>query len=309
MAQRLGRPCSRAPSALAAEISGPKSSAGSSSSRPPPRRPAGARSGRDCDHRQVRRPGTSPRARAARRSAGRRCSAAWRTRSPCAGAGRAVPVGELPDAPGVEALLLEHVPLAGVDELRGHLAAVVPAADERQRADLRRAHQRVRQLRAVTGEQRDGQPGVVHERVRHGQHHRAALGGRLGDDRVAGQQLHQLGVHEHAHRVVPARDVADRARAAARARTAALGVAGQHPLDLVDVPAHAVERRSTSAQASSHGLPISQASSSARSSRALSSRRGTPTRGAGARRGRRRPRSGVWRPRAAPRPRRSPRRP
>ncbi len=56
--------------------------------------------------------------------------------------GQQVPLGELPDAPGVEALLLEEVPFARVDQRGRDLAAGGAPADEGQAADLRCADQR-----------------------------------------------------------------------------------------------------------------------------------------------------------------------
>ena len=76
----------------------------------------------------------------------------------------------------VEALLLEHVALAGVGELGGDLAAVGPPADEGQRPDLGRADQRVGERRAVAGEQRHRQALAGHQGVGDGQRHPAALG-------------------------------------------------------------------------------------------------------------------------------------
>ena len=153
-----------------------------------------------------------------------------------------------------------HVPLVGVEQRGGDLAAVGAAADEGDRADLGRAHQHLGQLLAAAGDQRDGQAGAAHQRVREGEADRAALRRGLGDDRVAGQQLHQLGVHQHAHRVVPAGDVADRAGQ----RLAAGQPGGRSPRG---TSARRRGARSTSAQASRHGLPISQTSSRASRSR------------------------------------------
>ena len=117
-----------------------------------------------------------------------------------------------------------------------------------------------------------GRPSRGHQRVRQRQGDRAALGGRLGHHRVAGQQLHQLGVHLHAHRVVPAGDVADRPGQRLRGRTAGRRTSVPSICSIScryqRTPSSA---RSTSAQASRHGLPISQASSRARSSRASAS--------------------------------------
>ena len=49
--------------------------------------------------------------------------------------GQEVPLGEVPDAPGVEALLFEHVPPAGVGQRHRRPPAVGPPADERQGPD------------------------------------------------------------------------------------------------------------------------------------------------------------------------------
>ena len=83
---------------------------------------------------------------------------------------------EVPDAPGVEALLLEEVPLAGVGERRRGLATVGPAADEGQRADL------LGPLISTSpscdpdaGQQRHRQARPAHERVRERQAVEAAL--------------------------------------------------------------------------------------------------------------------------------------
>jgi hypothetical protein len=148
--------------------------------------------------------------------------------------GELVPLREVPDPPGVEALLLEEVALAGVGERRRRLAAVGPAADEGQAADLLRADEDVTELRADAGQQRHGQPRAPHDRVREGQRVEAALRRRLRDDAVAGQALHELGVDLHAHRVVPRRDVAH--------RTGQRAAPLQLPVDLAEVPADAVQR-------------------------------------------------------------------
>ena len=50
---------------------------------------------------------------------------------------------------------------------------------------------------ADAGQQRDGQPGPLHDRVREGQGVEAALRRRLGHHAVAGEALHQLGVDLH----------------------------------------------------------------------------------------------------------------
>ena len=139
-----------------------------------------------------------------------------------------VPFAEFPDPPGVQALLLEEVPLAGVGQRGGRLAAVRAATDKGQRTDLVGADKGVPELRTGTGQQRHRQPGPVHERVRQRQRVEAALRRGLGDNGVAGQRLHELGMDLHRHRVVPGRDVADRPRQ----RTAA----GDLPLDLAEVP-------------------------------------------------------------------------
>ena len=60
--------------------------------------------------------------------------------------------------------------------------------------------------------------------------HKPPIGRGLGDHRVAGQELDQHGVHQHAQRVVPGGDVGHRAGQ----RLAA----GQHRFDLLQVPAH-----------------------------------------------------------------------
>ena len=62
----------------------------------------------------------------------------------------------------------------------------------------------------------------------------ATLARSLRDDGVAGEQLHEFGMHLHAHRVVPARDVAHRAGQGL--------AAGKLTIRLGDVPVDAVER-------------------------------------------------------------------
>ena len=145
-------------------------------------------------------------------------------------AGQGVPVAELPDSPGVEAFLLQHVALVGLDQLAGDLAAGVPAADKGQAADVVAEHQRRRQPRPRAAEQGDRQVAAAHERGRQGQRAQATVGRCLGDHRIAGQELDQHGVDEHAQWVVPGGDVGDRA--------GQWLAAGQHRLDLLQVPAH-----------------------------------------------------------------------
>ena len=72
--------------------------------------------------------------------------------------GEQLPLGEVPDAPGVEALLLEEVPTAGSASEVAADPAVGPAADEGQRADLRVADQRVAQLAAAPESRVTGSP-------------------------------------------------------------------------------------------------------------------------------------------------------
>ena len=86
---------------------------------------------------------------------------------------------------------------------------------------------------AVAGE-RDGQALTAHERMGEGEAVEAALARGLRDDGVAGQQLHELGMHLDAHRVVPARDVAHRAGQGL--------AAGKLAIRLGDVPVDAVKR-------------------------------------------------------------------
>jgi hypothetical protein len=144
-----------------------------------------------------------------------------------------VPVRVVPDAPGVESFLFQDVPFAEVGDGRGHRGSGVAAADEGDAADLGRADQRLRQLASAAADEGDGDSLARGERGGQGEAGDAAVGRGLGDDRVARQCLHEHGVDEHAHRVVPARDVGHRA--------VQRGAAGEHRLDAVDVPAHAVD--------------------------------------------------------------------
>ena len=162
------RPCGAARRPWPALISGPKSSSGSGSPSAVARRadgrsgPTGPPAG-TC--RGTRRPG-----RAGPRTAGTRCSAACRTRSPsCRCAASTSHCGEVPDAPGVEALLLDDVPLVGVEQGGGDLAAVGAPADERHARRSRRPDEHLGQLLAAAGEQGGRQPGAAHQRVGHGQ--------------------------------------------------------------------------------------------------------------------------------------------
>lgn len=144
-----------------------------------------------------------------------------------------VPVGVVPDAPGVESLLFEYMSLSEVGYGRGHRGAGVAAADEGDAADLGRPHQRLGQLAAAAADEGDGKPLAGGERAGQGQTGDTAVGRGLGDDCVACQCLYQHCVNEHAHRVVPARDIGN--------RPVQRGPAGDHRLDAVDVPAHAVD--------------------------------------------------------------------
>src|SRR5438067_7665096 len=87
--------------------------------------------------------------------------------------GQQVPLGELPDAPRVEPLLLDHVALVGVEQRGGDLATVGPAADEGHRADLGCPDQYLGKLLAGAGHQGHRQAGAAHQRVRDGQADRA----------------------------------------------------------------------------------------------------------------------------------------
>src|SRR5258705_6256922 len=89
--------------------------------------------------------------------------------------GERVPLGEIPDAPSVQALLLDHVALVGVEEGRSNLATVGAATDERHRADLGCPYEDLGEFLAATGQQRRGQSGAGHQRVRDGEAQRAAL--------------------------------------------------------------------------------------------------------------------------------------
>lgn len=61
----------------------------------------------------------------------------------------------------------------------------------------------------------------------------AALRRRLGDHGIAGEQLHQLGVHEHAERIIPRCDV--------RHRPVEGHSVGELALDLCEIPLDTVE--------------------------------------------------------------------
>ena len=92
--------------------------------------------------------------------------------------GEQVPLGEVPDAPGVEALLLDEVPLVGVEQRGGDLAAVGAAADERDRADLGCADQHLGQLLAAAGQRgwRAARRGASARARRSGRPRRPATG-------------------------------------------------------------------------------------------------------------------------------------
>lgn len=147
--------------------------------------------------------------------------------------GEGVPVGVVPDAPGVQALLFQYVAFAEVGDGGGHGGAGVAAADEGDTADLGGADQRLGQFASAAADEGDREALAGGERVGQGEAGDPAVGRGLGDDRVARQCLDQHRVHEHAHRVVPAGDVGDRAVE----RDAPL----DHGLDAVDVPADAVD--------------------------------------------------------------------
>jgi hypothetical protein len=152
--------------------------------------------------------------------------------------GEHIPLTEVPDAPRVQALLLEEVPALRVGKRDSRLAAGRAAAHERKCTDALAADERFAERRTVPGNERHREAGAGHQRVREGQAMKAALRGCLGHDRVAGQRLHQLGVHLHAHRVVPAGDVRHRTRQG----PPLVGCAGRElSVDLRDVPAHPVE--------------------------------------------------------------------
>ena len=123
-----------------------------------------------------------------------------------------IPLRESPDAPDIETLLLQEVPATGVRQGRRGLAAVGATTHERQTADSVTADQDVAQGGTLSGHQGHRQSFARHERVGEGQAVEAALAGGFRDDRVAGEHLHEFGMHLHAHRVVPRCDVAHRAR-------------------------------------------------------------------------------------------------
>ena len=60
--------------------------------------------------------------------------------------GQQVPLGEVPDAPGVEAFLFEHVAPAGVGQRHRRPPAVGPTADEGEGADAVAADERLAQV-------------------------------------------------------------------------------------------------------------------------------------------------------------------
>jgi len=134
--------------------------------------------------------------------------------------------------------LLQHVTPPGVRQGDGRLATVGPPADEGQCPEPLATDERRAQRLATTRQQRDRKVGPAHQRVGQGEAVKAALARCLGDDGIAGQQLHQLGMHLHAHRVVPAGDIRDRPWQ--WSTQAAVG-GRQLTLDLADVPAHAVQ--------------------------------------------------------------------
>ena len=118
-------------------------------------------------------------------------------------------MGEVPHAPRVEPLLLEHVPPVRVGEGDGGSAAVRPSADEHEGPDSLGADQHVAQARPHARNERDRKPGAPHQRVRQGEGVEAALARGLRQHGVPTEGLHQFGVDLHAHRVVPAGDVRD----------------------------------------------------------------------------------------------------
>jgi hypothetical protein len=130
-------------------------------------------------------------------------------------------------------LLLQDVAFAQVGDGGGDPAAGVAAADEGDAADLGGADQGLGEFAAAAADQGDGDALAVDQGAREGEAGEAAVGGGLGDDGVAGQGLDEHGVDEDGHRVVPAGDVADRA--------GERGAVADHGVDLVHVPAHAVD--------------------------------------------------------------------
>jgi hypothetical protein len=93
-------------------------------------------------------------------------------------------------------------------------------------------------VRSHPREQGDGQPGTPHEGVSQGQRVESPLARGLGHHGVAGQRLDELGVHLHAHRVVPAGDVGHGAGQGLALRAVARG---ELTLDLAEVPPHTVD--------------------------------------------------------------------
>ena len=177
---------------------------------------------------------------AAPRSGGRRCSAAWRTRSPCAGAGPSRShslKSQMPQVLRPSCSSKCRRPVSARDD--GRLAAVGPAADEGQRADALGCGSARRRAGAPTPDSSvTGRPARRISAWASVRQWKPPWLGVLATTALPASSLHQLGVDLHAHRVVPAGDVADRA-----GQRGALAVAiGQLPLDLADVPAHAVER-------------------------------------------------------------------
>ena len=118
-----------------------------------------------------------------------------------------VPVGEIPDTPRVQTLLLEDVSPVRIRESDRGLAPIRPAPDEGEGPDLRRLDERVAEIGADAGDECYGKPGASHQGVSEGERMKTALRRRLRDHGVPGEYLHQFGVHLHAHRVVPRGDV------------------------------------------------------------------------------------------------------
>ena len=148
-------------------------------------------------------------------------------------AGEEVPLREAPDAPGVEAFLFQEVAPAGVSQGRRCLTSVRATANESERADALAADEDVAERRAHARDERDRQALAAHERVGEGEAVEATLARGLRDDGVAGEQLHEFGMHLHAHRVVPARDVAHRAGQGL--------AAGKLTIRLGDIPVDAIK--------------------------------------------------------------------
>ena len=101
-------------------------------------------------------------------------------------------------------------------------------------------HQRFAELSARATDQRNGQTAAPGNRVRQGQRVQPAIGRRLRNNRIAGQGLHQNGMHQDRHRIIPRRNVGNQPDGFTRAEQAVdvLDI----PLDAADAPVDIGER-------------------------------------------------------------------